>query len=145
MIGRSSGLEWRAWSTNTSLCTSASWPRTVGPVAAESAAHPAGATAAGPLAGRTILAVFAPPGDASLLHDEIVMTLERYRPDAVITFDEDGLYWHLDHIGVHERTVTAVTALRDGAPPLYLVTMPNGAMREVVEAAHAKGGAPPDS
>ena len=25
-------------------------------------------------------------------------------PDAVITFAEDGLYWHLDHIGVHERT-----------------------------------------
>jgi LmbE family N-acetylglucosaminyl deacetylase len=83
--------------------------------------------------------------DVSLLHDEIVMTLERYRPDAVITFDEDGLYWHLDHIGVHERTMTAVTELRDAAPPLYLVTMPNGAMREVVEAAHAKSGAPPDS
>ncbi len=83
--------------------------------------------------------------DASLLHDEILMTLERYRPDAVITFDEDGLYWHLDHIGVHERTMTAVTELRDGAPPLYLVTMPSGAMREVAEAAHAKGGAPPDS
>ena len=31
------------------------------------------------------------------------------------------------------------------APPLYYVTMPNGVMREVVEAAHAKGGAPPDS
>ena len=30
--------------------------------------------------------------------------IQRYRPDAVITFAEDGLYWHLDHIGVHERT-----------------------------------------
>ena len=83
--------------------------------------------------------------DVSLLHDEIFATLQRYRPDAVITFDEDGLYWHLDHIGVHERTLTAVAALGEGAPPLYLVTMPTGVMREVIKAAHAKGGAPPDA
>src|SRR5258705_11676612 len=38
---------------------------------------------------------------------EILMLIERYRPDAVITFAEDGLYWHLDHIGGHERTYTA--------------------------------------
>ena len=71
--------------------------------------------------------------------------IQRYRPDAVITFAEDGLYWHLDHIGVHERTYTAVRSLGADAPPLYYVTMPHGVMREVVEAAHAKGGAPPDS
>ncbi len=38
-----------------------------------------------------------------------------------------------------------VEAIRAAAPPLYYVTMPSGVMREVVEAAHAKGGAPPDS
>jgi LmbE family N-acetylglucosaminyl deacetylase len=79
------------------------------------------------------------------LHAEIVAMLERYQPDAVITFAEDGLYWHLDHIGVHERTYTAVLSLGAAAPPLYYVTMRKGVMREVVEAAHAKGGAPPDS
>jgi LmbE family N-acetylglucosaminyl deacetylase len=79
------------------------------------------------------------------LHHEIVTAIERYRPDAVITFAEDGLYWHLDHIGVHERTYTAVRSLGSDAPPLYYVTMPQGIMRAVVEAAHAKGGAPPDS
>ena len=78
-------------------------------------------------------------------HAEIVAALQRYRPDAVITFAEDGLYWHLDHIGVHERTYTAVKSLGDDAPPLYYVTMPKGVMREVVDAAHAKGGAPSDS
>jgi LmbE family N-acetylglucosaminyl deacetylase len=83
--------------------------------------------------------------DVPLLYEEILATIKRYRPDAVITFDEDGLYWHLDHIGVHERTLTAVSSLGRDAPSLYFVTMPNGAMREVVEAAHAKGGAPPDS
>ena len=64
---------------------------------------------------------------------------ERYQPDGVITFAEDGLYWHLDHIGVHERTYTAVRSLGADAPPLYYVTMPKGVMREVVEAAVAKG------
>jgi LmbE family N-acetylglucosaminyl deacetylase len=83
--------------------------------------------------------------DVPEFHQEIVSAIEQYSPDAVITFAEDGLYWHLDHIGVHERTFTAVQSFGDKAPPLYYVTMPKGVMREVVEAAHAKGGAPPDS
>jgi LmbE family N-acetylglucosaminyl deacetylase len=74
------------------------------------------------------------------LHDEIVNTIRRVHPDAVITFAEDGLYWHLDHIGIHERTCTAVRSLGTEAPTLYYVTMQNGAMREIVKAAHAKGG-----
>ena len=44
--------------------------------------------------------------DVPELHAEIVALVERHRPSAVITFAEDGLYWHLDHIGVHERTCT---------------------------------------
>jgi N-acetyl-1-D-myo-inositol-2-amino-2-deoxy-alpha-D-glucopyranoside deacetylase len=83
--------------------------------------------------------------DVPEFHAEIVMMIERYRPDAVITFAEDGLYWHLDHIGVHERTYTAVRSLGAAAPPLYYVTMPHGVMREVVDAARAKGGSPSDS
>jgi len=79
------------------------------------------------------------------LHGEIVAAVEQYRPDAVITFGEDGLYWHLDHVGVHERTYTAVQSFGADAPPLYYVTMPKGVMRALVEAAHAKGAAPPDS
>jgi LmbE family N-acetylglucosaminyl deacetylase len=83
--------------------------------------------------------------DVPEFHAEIVTMIEQYRPDAVITFAEDGLYWHLDHIGVHERTYSAVRSLGAEAPPLYYVTMPHGVMREVVEAAHAKGGSPSDS
>ena len=74
------------------------------------------------------------------LHEEIVAAIRRYRPEAVITFAEDGLYWHLDHVGVHERTYTAVKSFGAEAPPLYYVTMPNGIMGEVIKAAHAKGG-----
>jgi len=83
--------------------------------------------------------------DVPEFHGEIVHAIETYRPAAVITFAEDGLYWHLDHIGVHERTYTAVKSFGAAAPPLYYVTMPKGIMRAVVEAAHAKGGVAPRS
>lgn len=72
----------------------------------------------------------------------ILIALRRYRPDTVITFGDDGLYWHPDHVGVHERTTTAVRALGADAPPLYYVTMPAGAMRAVAEAAKANADGP---
>jgi len=83
--------------------------------------------------------------DVPELHAEIVLMIERYQPDAVITFDEDGLYWHLDHIGVYERTLTAVRSFGVKAPPLYCVTMAHGAMRGLAQAAYAKGCAKGDS
>ena len=83
--------------------------------------------------------------DVPELQADIVSTLRRFKPDAVITFDEDGLYWHLDHIGVHERTSTAVQSLGADAPPLYYVTIPKGVMRQVVDAAIARGWAPVDA
>ena len=73
--------------------------------------------------------------DVPELHDEIVVN--QYITQAVMT--------HLDHIGIHERTYTAVLSLGADAPPLYYVTMPKGVMREVVEAAIASGWAPQDS
>ena len=77
--------------------------------------------------------------DVPELHDEIVSAIERYKPDGVITFGEDGLYWHLDHIGVHERTLTAIRSLGADAPPLYYVTIPKGLMREVAAAVDGDG------
>ena len=71
---------------------------------------------------------------------DLAAVLARLDPDAVITFDADGLYWHGDHIGLHERTTRAVEAMGSKAPPLYYVTLPQGAMRGVVEAAGARGG-----
>ena len=83
--------------------------------------------------------------DAPQFDREIVQAIERLRPDGVITFAEDGLYWHLDHIGIHERTWDAVESLGDNAPPLYFVTIPKGVMREVVGAAMTRGALPSDS
>ncbi len=74
---------------------------------------------------------------------EIVLTVRRFKPAAVITFGEDGLYWHLDHVGVHERTTAAMQLLGADAPPLYYVTMPLGVMPAIVEHAVAGGWTAP--
>ena len=86
--------------------------------------------------------------DAGLVEADIAAALDRLRPDVVVTFGEDGLYWHPDHIAVHERTTAAVAAAeaRGGAAPaLYYVTMPIGSMRAVVTRAleKAAGVVPP--
>lgn len=67
------------------------------------------------------------------LDADIRAAVERLRPDAVITFGPDGLYWHPDHIAVHDRTTAVVAAAGAMAPALYYVTMPPGQMRAVVE------------
>jgi len=77
--------------------------------------------------------------DVPALHVEIVLAIQKYKPDGVITFGEDGLYWHLDHIGVHERSFTAVRSFGPWAPPLYYVTIRQGLMQEIVEAARGNG------
>ena len=82
--------------------------------------------------------------EASELDQDLSDLLERYRPAAVITFDADGLYWHGDHIGVHERVTRVVGSLGVSAPPLYYVSLPAGAVRGLAAEAHARGGAPPE-
>jgi LmbE family N-acetylglucosaminyl deacetylase len=77
------------------------------------------------------------------LHAEIVLFLRRHPTAAVITFGQDGLYWHPDHIGVHERVVSAVLALGADAPPLYFVSMANGVMTQIVGKAIARGWTAP--
>jgi LmbE family N-acetylglucosaminyl deacetylase len=74
--------------------------------------------------------------DRGALDADIRRAIQRFRPDVVITFDEEGLYGHPDHIAVHERTTAAVAALGGDGPALYYVTIPPGSMRAVVE--HAR-------
>jgi LmbE family N-acetylglucosaminyl deacetylase len=83
--------------------------------------------------------------DAERLESDILGTIRRLRPDVVVTFGEDGLYGHPDHIAIHERATAAVAALGADAPALYYVTMPGGRMKAVVQhvaAAFAARGAP---
>ncbi|HUU34897.1 MAG TPA: PIG-L deacetylase family protein [Vicinamibacterales bacterium] len=78
-----------------------------------------------------------------VLEADIRAAIERLRPDAVVTFGADGLYWHPDHVAVHERTTAVVTALGAAAPALYYVTLPPGQMRAVGEHAAVVGGVVP--
>ena len=84
--------------------------------------------------------------DAGRLEADIRTAIRRTAPEVVITFGEDGLYWHPDHIAVHERTTAAVAALENDVPALYYVTMPTGAMRAVVDhAAEVTAGRSPNA
>jgi hypothetical protein len=102
-----------------SSATLGSFPRvdwaTCGPVRLHAAAHILGA--------HTVHVLDYPDGRlrwmARLeLETEILNALRQHTPDAVITFDEDGLYWHPDHVAVHERTTHAVLSLGAEAPSL---------------------------
>jgi N-acetyl-1-D-myo-inositol-2-amino-2-deoxy-alpha-D-glucopyranoside deacetylase len=72
--------------------------------------------------------------DAPTLERDIRHTIDRVKPTAVVTFGEDGLYWHPDHIAVHERTTAVVSGMGTAAPALFYVTIPPGTMRSLVEA-----------
>ncbi len=67
------------------------------------------------------------------LSDRIEEEIRRLRPEAVVTFGKDGLYWHPDHIAICDATTAAVDGLGDEGPALYYVTMPPGQMRRVVD------------
>ena len=80
-----------------------------------------------------------PSADAGRLEADIAGTIAARRPEQLVTFDRDGLYWHPDHVALHERVAAAVEKLGDDAPSLWYVTMPPGAMRAVADHAAAAG------
>lgn len=77
---------------------------------------------------------------AADLEGDIHAAIARVRPDVVVTFGPDGLYWHPDHIAVHDRTTSTIAALGAAAPALYYVTLPPTQMRAVVD--HTGGARP---
>lgn len=82
--------------------------------------------------------------DEPQLRNEMIVAIRHVRPDVVITFGPDGLYWHPDHVTVHERVTEAVQQLGASAPALFYVVFAPGVMRRVVETARANPDAPPD-
>ena len=73
--------------------------------------------------------------DAGVLASDVHEAISAARPDVVVTFGEDGLYWHPDHIAAYEATRAAVAALGPAAPALFYVTMPPGQMEAVLATA----------
>jgi LmbE family N-acetylglucosaminyl deacetylase len=82
--------------------------------------------------------------DEAQFRNEMIVAIRHVRPDVVITFGPDGLYWHPDHVTVHERVTEAVEQLGASAPALFYVVCAPGVMRRVVETARANPDAPPD-
>lgn len=69
--------------------------------------------------------------DPSALAHDLSSLLAELVPNAVITFGADGLYWHPDHIHVHEQVTKAAAEARP-SPPLYYVTMRTGALAAAI-------------
>ncbi|MET7806122.1 PIG-L family deacetylase [Micromonospora chersina] len=61
--------------------------------------------------------------------DRLAELIRRYRPDVVVTYDENGFYGHPDHIQAHRITMAAVE--RTGIPAkVYWTTVPRSAFQE---------------
>ena len=58
--------------------------------------------------------------------------MRHYRPDVVVTYDENGFYGHPDHIQAHRVTMAALE-LTDLSPKVYWTTMPHSTMRRFGE------------
>ncbi|MEV7775041.1 PIG-L family deacetylase [Kitasatospora sp. NPDC086791] len=58
--------------------------------------------------------------------------MRRYRPDVVVTYDQNGFYGHPDHIQAHRITMAALE-LTELAPKVYWTTAPHSMMRRFVE------------
>ena len=74
-----------------------------------------------------------PWSNGSQIEFDIEHAIQQWQPDVVITFGEDGLYWHPDHIAVHQHTTAVIGTLGENAPALYYVTLPVGSMRSALD------------
>ena len=71
--------------------------------------------------------------DPAIICAEINKALDHHCPDVVITFDEDGMYGHPDHIAVHHCTTKVINLHREQTPALYYGTTPPHAMRALTD------------
>jgi len=78
-----------------------------------------------------------PWADADALTAEIAERIDAQRPDVVVTFGEDGLYHHPDHVATYAFVRAA--AERAGAPALAYAVWPEGHMTALVAAARERG------
>ncbi|XVQ86153.1 PIG-L family deacetylase [Microbispora siamensis] len=69
--------------------------------------------------------------------------MERYRPQVIVTYDENGNYGHPDHIQAHRIAVAA--AEMTGIPDkFYYTAVPREGIRQMFEFMRANGMAPDD-
>jgi LmbE family N-acetylglucosaminyl deacetylase len=73
----------------------------------------------------------------------LVALMERFRPQVVVTYDDNGFYGHPDHIQAHRITVAALDALRSDAR-LYHPQIRRSRLRGFRERIAEMGVEPPD-
>jgi LmbE family N-acetylglucosaminyl deacetylase len=70
---------------------------------------------------------------------KLAKLIERYQPDVIVTYDENGFYGHPDHIQAHRVTMAAVAA--SGIPAkLYWTTAPRSMIAELAQIVRDLGG-----
>src|SRR6185437_1395144 len=62
----------------------------------------------------------------------LVELMDRYRPDVVVTYDENGFYGHPDHIQANRITMAAI-ALSGSTAKVYWTTAPRSKIAEFGE------------
>jgi LmbE family N-acetylglucosaminyl deacetylase len=75
--------------------------------------------------------------DAGAIVGQLKGLLAERRPDAVITFGPEGLYYHPDHIATYELALEAASQL-PRPPDVYCSAWPAELMRELTEALEAR-------
>lgn len=79
-----------------------------------------------------------PWGDQHAAADELAELLSKRATSAVLTFGQDGLYWHPDHIAV--RDIVSLAVQRLGQPlDVYEAAWPSHLVPELVAAAEQRG------
>ena len=66
--------------------------------------------------------------------DAVRAEIDAVRPDVVVTFAADGLYWHPDHVAVYRATVEALRGL-PRTPEVHHAVLPPGMVRAAADAA----------
>lgn len=75
------------------------------------------------------------------LTTEVARRVEALRPDSVLTFGPEGVYWHPDHVAVHDA-VAAAAAAWPSPPVIQHAVWPHGWMRDLVATVRARGLVP---
>jgi N-acetyl-1-D-myo-inositol-2-amino-2-deoxy-alpha-D-glucopyranoside deacetylase len=79
--------------------------------------------------------------DEGQVAQALAALLERERPEAVISFSEEGLYWHPDHLAVSRFLTAAFELLGSGGKRvgIYGATWPEGHAARLVSLMRARG------
>jgi LmbE family N-acetylglucosaminyl deacetylase len=70
---------------------------------------------------------------------KLAKLIEHYRPDVIVTYDENGFYGHPDHIQTHRVTMAAIAASGIVAK-VYWTTAPRSMIAELGEIVKELGG-----